>query len=107
MIESPLLSRVDLDPVSISSLLPKLAGFSDGSRELDEGGMNFFIVYVFDKTGGETIVVMAGLPKHSPDKNWLRGIVRSSSTSFEAKNKLLPSQRGKVTLPLAKLRDQS
>ena len=47
--------------------------------------------------------MILALLKHNPDKNWLRGIARSSSTSFEAKDKFLPSQRGSVTLPLAKL----
>ena len=80
-----------------------LCGFSDGPREFDEGGMNFLTACVFDRMGGEAIVVMGAFPKHNPDKNWVRGIVRSNSTSFEAKNKFLASQRGKVTFPLAKL----
>lgn len=65
--------------------------------------MNFFTACVFDTKGGEATVMVGAFPKHRPDKNWLRGIVRSNSISFEAKNKFLPSQRGKVTFPLDKL----
>ena len=72
-------------------------------REVVEGGMNFFIACVFGKTEGEVTVMAGAFPKHSPDKNWLQGIIRSNSTSLEAKNKFLPSQRGKVTFPLDKL----
>ena len=64
--------------------------------------MNFFTACVLDATG-EATVMTGAFPKHSPDKNWLRGIIRSNSTSFEAKDKFLPSQRGKVTFPLDKL----
>jgi hypothetical protein len=98
MIES-LLSGVDIDSAFRSSL----CGFSDGPREFDEGGMKIFTTCVFDKTEGAAIVTVGAFPKHNPDKNWLRGIVRSNSTSLEAKNKFLPSLRGKVTFPLAKL----
>lgn len=98
MIES-LLSGVGIDSASRSGL----CGFSDGPREFDEGGINFFTICVFDKTEGEVIVTVGAFPKHNPDKNWLRGMIRSNSTSFEAKNKFLPSLRGKVTFPLAKL----
>jgi hypothetical protein len=94
-----LLSEVGIDSSSTSSLCE----VSDRPREFDEGGMNFFTACVFNTTGGEAIVTAGAFPKHSPDKNWLRGIVRSNSTSFEAKNKFLPSQRGRVTFPLDKL----
>lgn len=98
MIES-LLSEVGIDSPSTSGLRE----VSDRPREFDEGGMNFFIVCVFDTTEEEAIVIAGAFPKHRPDKNWLQGIVRSNSTSFEAKNKFLPSQRGKVTFPFDKL----
>jgi hypothetical protein len=96
IIES-LLSEVGIDSPS------SLCEVSDRPREFDEGGMNFFATCAFDSTGGEAIIMAGAFPKHSPDKNWLRGIVRSNSTSFEAKNKFLPSKRGKVTFPLDKL----
>ena len=92
-----LLSEVGIDSPTTSSLCE----VSD--RGFDEGGINFFTACVFDTTGGEAIVMAGAFPKHSPDKNWLRGIVRSNSTSFEAKNKFVPSQRGRVTFPLDKL----
>ena len=98
MIES-LLSEVDIDSPSTSALRE----VSKRPREFDEGGMNFFITCVFDTTEGEAIVMAGAFPKHSPDKNWLQGIVRSNSTSFEEKNRFLPSQRGRVTFPLDKL----
>jgi hypothetical protein len=98
MIES-LLSEVCIDSPSTSGLREG----SDRPREFDEGGTNFFIACVLDTKEGEVIVMAGAFPKHSPDKNWLQGIVRSNSTSFEAKNKFLPSQRGKVTFPFDKL----
>jgi len=94
-------SEVGIDSPSTSSLCG--VSESDRPREFDEGGMNFFPAYEFDTMEGEAIVTAGAFPKHSPDKNWLRGIVRSNSTSFEAKNKFLPSQRGKVTFPFDKL----
>ena len=93
------MSEIGIDSPSTTGLREA----SDRPREFDEGGMNFFIVCIFDKTEGEATVVTGAFPKHSPDKNWLQGIVRSNSTSLEAKNKFLPSQRGKVTFPLDKL----
>ena len=98
MIES-LLSEVDIDSPSTSGLCE----VSDRPREFVEGGTNFFTACVFDTMEGEAIVVTGAFPKHSPDKSWLQGIVRSNSTSFEARNKFLPSQRGNVTFPLDKL----
>lgn len=96
MIES-LLSEVGISPSASSS-----CEVSVRPREFKEGGMNFFTACVLDATG-EATVMTGAFPKHSPDKNWLRGIIRSNSTSFEAKDKFLPSQRGKVTFPLDKL----
>ena len=80
-----------------------LSEVSDLPREFDEGRMNFFTARAFDTTEGEAIDTAGAFPKQNPDKNWLQGIIRSNSTSFEAKNKFLPSQRGKVTFPLDKL----
>ena len=94
-----LLSEVGIDLPSTSSLCE----VSDRPRGFEEGGINFFTACAFDSTGGEAIIMAGAFPKHNPDKNWLRGIVRSNSTSFEAKNKFLPSKRGKVTFPLDKL----
>ena len=80
-----------------------LSEVSDLPREFDEGRMNFFTARAFDTTEGEAIDTAGAFPKQNPDKNWLQGIIRSNSTSFEAKNKFLPSQRGKVTFPFDKL----